>query len=746
LANVAIYRTNDNSVVLDLPLPAEYLSDPNPLYMRVWQGLQNVSPTSSQPIVLTDSTDQPNPGIQVAITLTPAAKGSALPVGAFWMIAVRPRTPQQVYPRRFLDSPQPPDGPRQWVCPLAVIDWVAGASFSFSAYSAPTAVIHDCRNPFDDLVELTRRKLGGCCTVSVRPGDISGSNSLQKIVDDVVRAGANPTVCLMPGTYYLPAPLRLDSRHSRLTIEGCHDGAVLQAHPGSEAQFGDGLIVMERANGVTLRGLRFHLPQVPAAQVAARVTGLASIAAVRPAAWNTENLHVSIALRPVHCARLAVENCLFRFSLTQQAPVFAVGIFAAGPSWGLQLEGNRFIREEDYLRSASGTFRLLVGYLLAPAVEPRGKTVGAQQEMATLLTPLLDDAVLRANRFAGLTIAALVLSDCGVVRFEDNTVVDCLAGYISTSLLGPSLLFNLIRTHTLATTRAFTVLPQVSAAANLNLITIELALLLILLYPLPANATPPGMALLAAGNVTTVKRVPGKKQRLVTLSPKYRQQAATWLATRVRQFFPPPAPAAAAAPAGQQAKPTTGSRRSPRRRSTPDTGAPAAAAAAPTKAVLPTAHLTLLEEILLLPARHQYGLKLSLHIGGNDIAVSLPKGPPNLALFVLDLERRGGGRVTVCSNTLRSRTVSLPTATVCSNGTCAVTGNVILNLEPAQRQDSSAYSLCVIMDSPASSGSAAVTGNTLEGQPELPARPFAQPMDKWDILNALVLSGTGHHE
>ena len=36
---------------------------------------------------------------------------------------LRPSTSTQIYPPRYLQAAQPPDGPRHWVCPLAVIAW-----------------------------------------------------------------------------------------------------------------------------------------------------------------------------------------------------------------------------------------------------------------------------------------------------------------------------------------------------------------------------------------------------------------------------------------------------------------------------------------------------------------------------------------------------------------------------------------------------------------------------------------------
>lgn len=343
-----------------------------PVYVRIWQ--DRLAFTPGVPVALGST--------GLLVTITPNANGTSHG-GDYWMIAVRPSTPQEVYPERLLNSPQPPDGPRQWVCPLAVIDW------------RTWQVSDQCRNCFDHLIDLCHRDVGGCCTVSVRPEDLTGTTTLQTIINGLASTAGrmNATVCLMPGTFELSEPLRLDSRHDYLTIEACHDGAVLRARPGSEANFADGLIVLERANCVTIRGLRLEPPPVSAAgRSAGWANLLASSASAKELLRINESLHTSIAIRSVHCAVLRVEGCLFRFSLMPANPnapltnVFSVGVFANGPTWGLTLDGNRFIREEKYLRSTRQLFRLICGFLIAPAVQPAPRSnVGASTSASTVL-------------------------------------------------------------------------------------------------------------------------------------------------------------------------------------------------------------------------------------------------------------------------------------------------------------------------------------------------------------------------
>src|SRR5207244_12792875 len=134
------------------------------------------------------------------------------------------------------------------------------------AWSSRTAgTVQDCRAPFDNLVELTRRRASGCCTVVVRPEDVGGGSGLQALLDRL-RPENGATLCLMPGIYLLREPLRLNRRHASLSVEGCHDGAILRVAEGAEARFLDGMIVLNRVDGVTLARLQLDMPLVPLAE------------------------------------------------------------------------------------------------------------------------------------------------------------------------------------------------------------------------------------------------------------------------------------------------------------------------------------------------------------------------------------------------------------------------------------------------------------------------------------------------
>jgi hypothetical protein len=381
-----------------------YQNDPQ-LFLRVWE--QEISFTSGNEVTLGDT------GIKVTIRSL-----GDVHIGDYWQIAVRPAAPNEIYPERLKDF-QPPDGARIWVCPLAVISWNDGA---FN-------LLKDCRHQFDNLVELTKRKSGGgCCTVVVKPEDLK-QNTLQSIIDRYQNR-ERVTICLMPGKYLLSEPILLNSKHSNLTIEGCHDGAVLEVAPENETKFLQGLIVLTYANNITIRRLRFRLPLIPFLKANGRLSLQEKNTPqfLESLKINPENFFSSIGIRALHCAVLTVEDCLFRYILPKRASVFSVGIFAGSECWGLKVLNNRFLRDEEYLDNSENPSRFLIGYLLMPAIAIPDSSNPALALKPIIIPSLLEDAVFRDNMFSGLTIPMMILADSGSIRIEKNTVRDSYSG------------------------------------------------------------------------------------------------------------------------------------------------------------------------------------------------------------------------------------------------------------------------------------------------------------------------------
>jgi hypothetical protein len=336
-----------NVIVLSDPLPAGVADSPLPLFLRVWQARLPVDPGGGAVTLettTTSSTTGASPPVSTGVVAT--LSGGPLADGVFWEIAVRPSTPQGVYPEDLLTAPQPPVGPRRWVCPLAVIDWA-------------NAAVTDCRSQFQGLVELSRRK-PGCCSVSIGPSDVTAGASLQTLIDRAAALAERVTVCLQPGVYSLPGTLYLDRRHAGLTLEGCGGLIVLTNQALDDlTPFLDGIIAVERASDITLQGLTLRPPIVEASEAFFR-TLLDRLAkdGFAEAAKIFRRPFTSFGIRALSAPQLTIEDCdiiieptvagartadvahlkaQIDAQLTTLADVFAAAIFLQGACTGAKI-------------------------------------------------------------------------------------------------------------------------------------------------------------------------------------------------------------------------------------------------------------------------------------------------------------------------------------------------------------------------------------------------------------------------
>lgn len=482
----APYAPDTRTISLPSALPTEYVGDPNgPLFIRLWQA--EVAFTSGQPTLLDPS------GLQITVSL------DALPTLAsrpFWTFAVRPSTPINVYPARYGQSPQPPEGQRQWLCELAVIGW-EGQTFH---------LLDDCRLPF---LPLTQQTNEDCCGVVVGPDDLTAGRNLQAIIDQAVASGPGK-VTLRPGRYILDQPLNLGSKHRGLVLEGCQDGAVLQAAQGAEGLFAQGLVVMQHADELTLCNLRFELPLV---------------------GWKWPgggDGFISIGVMAVHCAGLRIERCLFRYHSTQDAPLAAVGVYARSECWGLELRDNAFLREGKPEEDA-GQRRVLIGYSLTP--DSSNTRLWEHRIFKKASVPpdaRLEDALITGNRFEGLTAAVLVMARMGDIRCVANRVRDCIGGlnFFSSDLGGTLELAKRIENGSDA---------QLAAAFNdsLDLWLLDVAVELGVLIPLPPPSPDAPPALLYHPASAEAAHLAGAELRrragamFTTISSKAAKEAET---------------------------------------------------------------------------------------------------------------------------------------------------------------------------------------------------------------------------
>jgi hypothetical protein len=576
-----------------------------------------------------------------------------------------------------------------WACPLALIAW-----------NNTVPEITDCRNPFDNLVELTRRRFGGCCTVNLRPEDLKGPRSLQSTVNEL--KGKGPAkICLAPGVYTLSETLQINAENRDLTIEACPGRATIRAGSSSQASFIEGLIVISRADNVTLRGLTLQLPQ---ARFAEKDKDTLS------------GLEVSVGVRPLHCSGLTIEDCEFDFPTTaQQRTLLGAGIFAASQCTGFSIRRNRFIGGNVAQANTPGNsilrnppLRLLAGFLQAPTfIAPSSATSTGKTQQSTMLRASLENADFDDNYFERLTAATLILADSGAIRIDGNQVVECYAGFWLLALATLIANANTINVRGTGTGNVADTAAVASAAALISWDPIMRALLLAAVrYPLPANFDPASAGAVKTSNEPIKLETASIVNKVVEVINGHFAEAGSAGAAETK-------PVASANAEG------------------PDF--------ARTDEVRAELFPELAAAVAGFPAAaFQHQLSLSLDLSHNEISTVLGNLPWSTAVLIIDTDQNTDSKLTMSSNRLRSQSISACAGIFFVNR-CAVTGNLFFN-EIAEKG-----SLFLMAPSDLKRPDAtAITGNVFKGPAVLLAKrpnftpPAPPPMDKWEFFNASV--------
>lgn len=675
LALTQAYSFDTGQLTLATQLTDHYLTDQ--LFVRLWQ--------ASVPFTAGNATPLDSTGITVTITMD-APLPAQIAARPFWHFAVRPSMPQCIYPERYSDKEgQPPDGPRQWLCNLAVV----------AVENGHWKVAEDCRKQFCDLVEACSEKSSGCCTVSLSPADLTEKKTLQWYFDSYSNRGHPIKICLGPGTYELTAPLALGKEHSNFTIEACPGGVTLKVAADSEPNFQLGLITLCEAANVTLRGLTFALPLVPSTLGTGRLVFL---------------IYLSVGLRPVDCPKFSVEDCTFVYfgsKLPGERPLVATGILASGGCVGLRLIGNRF-------DGVASTFSVPVGLQTGFALFPSSTLLPAAGTNAAIsakfLSSWLDDAVLRDNFFGSLTLPVLVYADFGLVKLESNTVRDSLNGFWFVSLTSVAATFNIAnvnveRANLVQAAQLHNGLYYALANPQFQIASAALRG-----FPLPPNCD--------LAKAQTISPGPGAAADI----------------SRVQDLFDRVLPAAAAV---THTAPETESARV------------AAAVRVPLTEDLSTLREHPLINILPVPAsavslNQSFSVienqafaaapaqtsPVAMHINGNDVNAALRGALSGVGLLVVSLGVNNQDTFNLAGNTFIATESSsrVPVDFVLGYFGCAITGNNILN-EGGQEN---ALSLTVFAPK------GAITGNVLVGAANLYVPPPSLPgVNTWNVFNAI---------
>jgi hypothetical protein len=669
--------------------PDGYLDDyldadrtPQP-YLRVWQATAPAPPDRAVRLGNTG----------VCVTLT-SAEGCH--VGDYWHFAVRPGRRTLVYPERYLDAPQPPDGPRTWACPLAALTWDTGED--------PTA--SSCIPRFSSLAGLDPGR-GGGCTVDIGPGQVDDGASLQAALDEHARRGP-VTVCLQPGTYTLPAPLRLGPELDGITLRACREGVVFQAPRRGRNAFALGLIAIRDAASVTIRGIELSPPQVRLRPAARAFTGLHAENRRLLNAFSSE-LRVAIGISVHDCTDLTVEDCTFDLPDEGGGNSFGTGIFATGAMDGADITGCTFQSAGQSAQShrrrrrerppvlpdlAAGLHdlargeqaeppqHLTFGYLQVPTFETGSRRDGPARPHR------LADAVIQHCHFQCLTVPALVMAHLGALGVNRNTVRHAYGGFWLISLPEPelSVMFDQIAVGDAAAYRELA--ERYGGAALLDrILVIATAIGQLLPAAFPINDR------LVPGRLLTADRA------LLALA----RQAFTG-------FYSPTAESAELPPEIDALFPE------------PD--------ASDTAADLREADRSRDGE----PGR--WRPRLRLDVGGCQIDAVADDSPGGAGLLVADFTAEAGA-VFIHDNQIRSRFPSGETAFVGGVAESCVTGNVVANEAEHEAESRRSRSLGLL---PATEPPAvAITGNVFIRAPRLPRRDnVPAAFDSWDPVNTVI--------
>jgi hypothetical protein len=668
-------------------VPADMATAGGPqVFMRVWR---NPPQTIGATPTTLGST-------QVQVQITPPAAG-AFRVGDYWTFAVRPNVvldgsaTTAVLPQRYVDSPQPPDGPRIWICPLAVAHWDA------------TGLVVDevCRSAFENLVDLTSRHEAAGCTQIVQAKDVTASNDLVKILEPYRHRVT--TISLGPGTYTLYRPLVLTSDFAGLTIESCPAGAVLKAGTDKPGVFDQGMIVLNQANNVTFRGLRFQMPAVP---FTGRLAGLGAGLATGPSSAQNK-FAVSIAIRAIQCADLKVEDCGFDFPAVQAqgGNSFGAAVFAGGASTGHTIVRNQFVLAGGVSRAVHSPFSALYGYLAMPAV-------------------VIDQKSFDVAKFSfgrGGPAGLMLVSSLENLRFEENSSVNLDAAFAAQANLNSIYLRrNRVRFcdngFILMSNRGYVLQLQGGAgdpkAANVDQFVAELlghigsadtlstGLAIAGAYPLPPGVDPNLLIRISSARGNIVKGVQAKQV--------FRRNVSQLLGQKLT--------IAGGAPAGG----TT--------RTVPSGPILGVQRLGPIQAIL--------NQIMTSFAIKIEASPLVAELSENDVDLILADGQSAFGLLLWDDERETDSSLVLSANRMRTNSPTTPSALVALVENSAVTGNVIQNLDVT----TPARAMILLPAYVQQVAGAAITGNVFQAAVTLPARPstIPGPMSDWRNFNALV--------
>jgi hypothetical protein len=218
-------------------LPNDADPDGRYLYLRIWHRLD----ADTDPVLLDTAAAPTNHALLRRQGLLPEFTGGGRP-GDYWVVTVRPNTPQQVTPWNLTQTGGvAPHGPRHVYAPLSLITFRPPGAGEPENTEVVDSLL-DCRRLFRPLVDRV-----GCCTHTVGNGvdSLGDYVSIQAAIDALPQEGGK--VCVLPGTY--TEAVRIE--RPDIVVEGCGRQTKLRTPAGETAA----ALIQLLASRVTLREL-----------------------------------------------------------------------------------------------------------------------------------------------------------------------------------------------------------------------------------------------------------------------------------------------------------------------------------------------------------------------------------------------------------------------------------------------------------------------------------------------------------
>ncbi|MCF6407768.1 right-handed parallel beta-helix repeat-containing protein [Chitinophaga filiformis] len=222
----ASYNPDDTEFTLVDALPANFGSawkeredaedlagDEQYFFLRVWNRGTDIESLAAIPFTPGIAVPLGKTGLQVIID------GTDRVATDYWVIAVRPETPEIIVPWE-LKAGMPPFGIRRFFAPLGIIRWVnTGGQVSGE-------IITDCRKTFRPLTDQEC-----CCTFTVGDGIRSHGDfdSIEEALQNLPAAGGK--ICVLPGIHN--ANVEIIGR-SQVRISGCGEQSIVRPHQNSD--------------------------------------------------------------------------------------------------------------------------------------------------------------------------------------------------------------------------------------------------------------------------------------------------------------------------------------------------------------------------------------------------------------------------------------------------------------------------------------------------------------------------------